>query len=217
MSSQHFLPGNKNNNSIIAYFSNNSVLSIDLNNLDKINWVKFNNIKLKNNGQKKFYSKTEKTGNANHSDDDENDEECNLINFNSKHWIVKGKNTIPDMNFIYNGTLPTFSISNTMLRDTLKRSDTLFITINNLQNADSIRVFFADNDQQTTRHYADFVAPNYTNNYYIIPSVFASLVAGSRGLIKIEAVNYTYQTIAGKQFLFRNIYSFTKPNIRIIN
>ena len=150
--------------------------------------------------------------------DDEENEECNGVDFNTKHWKVFSQNqAIPTLNFIYNGTLPTFSISNTMIRDTLKKSDTLFLTINNLQNADSIRITFADNEQLQTRHYATFVAPNYTNNYYIKPSIFSPLVAGPRAFIKIDVVNYSYQTIGGKQFLFRNIASFTKTKIRIIN
>ncbi len=207
----------KNNNSVAAYFSYNSVLQIQANALDKVTSVKFNGIKLKQNTQKKLYSKSEKVDNSNHDDEDENDEECNALNFNSKHWVIKGKNEIPDMNFMYNGILPSFDAQTIILKDTLKKTDTLFITINNIQNADSILISFADDDQLSTRHFCAFQAPNYSNTYYIPPSVFNPLAIGPRGFIQVKAINYNYQTIAGKQFLFRNIFNFVRQNVRIIN
>ncbi len=208
----------KNNNSILAYFKYAATTNIDLKSLDKVNWVRFNNIKLRYKGQDKFYVKNEQVVvTQNHDDNDDNDEECNAINFSTKQWTVKGQSSIPDMNFVYNGTLPSFDVNSNLIKDTLDKSDTLYFTLTNVQGADSIKFTFADNAQLPNRHYSAFVAPNYTNQYYIPPFVFNPLVVGNNGFITIEVTKQTYQIISGKNYLFKNKFSFTKSNIYIKN
>ncbi len=190
----------KTENSVAAYFSATSMQNINPTNFCKAGNVKFNNEKLEYNESKFFYSKTE------------------LQNFNQFNWKVSGNaGIIPNLNFNYNGTLPNFTIAKTLFSDTLKKADTLFLHISNIINADSIMVTINDNNQLPTKHYVAFIAPNYTNNYYLPPTIFAPLNVGLNAVIKLDAINYTYQTIAGKQYLFRNIYSFVKTNVLIIN
>jgi hypothetical protein len=208
----------KSNNSVLAYFTYVASTAINLQSINKVNWVRFNSIKLRYKGQDKFYFKNERTNlNQNHDDYDDNDGECNIINFNTKQWTVKGQNSIPDMNFNYNGTIPSFDVNINLIKDTLDKSDTLYFTLANIQSADTVKFTFADNDQLPNRHYTAFIAPNYTNQYYIPPSVFNTLVVGDKGFINIELIKYTYQTISGKTYLFKNSFSFVKPRVYIKN
>lgn len=80
-----------------------------------------------------------------------------------------------------------------------------------------IMITIKDNEQSSNQHYVAMIAPNYSNTYYLIPQIFTPLTTSTKGLIKIDAINYNYQTIAGKRYLLRNIYSFAKSNINIIN
>ena len=47
--------------------------------------------------------------------------------------------------------------------------------------------------------------------------MFNPLVIGANAVIKIEAINYNYQTVAGKKYLFKNSFSFVKAGVTIIN
>ncbi|MCA0431579.1 MAG: hypothetical protein LCH32_13865 [Bacteroidetes bacterium] len=209
---------NKTNNSVVCYFVQTPTTSINLNAIDKVNWVRYNGVKLKYNGSSKIYSKRQKVNNnSNHDDDNENDNECNTLNFSLKNWIVKGKNYIPDMNFNYNGVAPNISFVPNLLPDSLKKSDTLKISIGNITNCDSIIVTIADSDQLSNRHFVAFKSPNYTSELKINPSIFSPLIQGNRGFIKIELVSYNTQVVAGKNYSFIDKCSYTKPNIQIIN
>lgn len=198
---------NCNNNLLItgygmaAYFTYTPSLTIPTTVFSKAGNVKFNNEPLNYDNVKKFYSDTED------SDD----------NFTEQHWKVSGHDAIPNMNFLYNGVFPSFTINQSMVSNTLKKSDTLFITINNIQHADSIRININDNNNATNKHYIALQAPNYSNKYYLTPSMFSPLLVGTNAVVKIEAINYNYQTVAGKKYLFRNMFSFVKAGITIIN
>ena len=184
-----------------AYFTYTPGLTIPTTAFSKAGNVKFNNEPLHYDNVKKFYSETE--------DDDDN--------FTEQHWKVSGHDAIPNMNFLYNGAFPSFTINQSMVSNTLKKSDTLFITINNIQHADSIRININDNNNATNKHYIALQAPNYSNKYYLTPSMFSPLLVGTNAVVKIEAINYNYQTVAGKKYLFRNMFSFVKAGITIIN
>ena len=58
-------------------------------------------------------------------------------------------------------------------------------------------------------------APNYTIKYYLTPIMFNPLVVGGNSVIKVEAINYNYQTVAGKKYLFKNSFSFVKEGVII--
>lgn len=186
---------------VAAYFTNTPSSAIATTAFSKAGNVKFNDESLDYNSTKKFYSKTE--------DDDDA--------ITEQHWKVSGFNTIPAMNFIYSGTFPSFNINQTMVGNTLKKTDTLFVSINNILNADSIRITVNDNNNASNKHYIALQAPNYANKYYLTPSMFSPLVIGTNAVVKIEAINYNYQTVAGKKYLFRNMFSFVKTGITIIN
>ena len=47
--------------------------------------------------------------------------------------------------------------------------------------------------------------------------MFNPLVAGGNAVIKVEAISYNYQTVAGKKYLFKNSFSFVKTGVTIIN
>lgn len=190
----------KTTNSVAAYFTYDAKGNIKPSDFCKAGNVKFNNNPLDYENNLKYYAENEVTS-----------------DINQQNWKVSGHNTIPNMNFIYNGTLPNFDINQSLVKDTLRKSDTLFFQINNIQNADSVRITFSDNDQASNTHYAAMISPNYSNFYYVIPQVFEQLTSSTKGVIKIDAINYNYQTIAGKRYLFRNIYSYAKSNIKIVN
>ena len=199
---------NNSNNLLIkgygtaAYFIYTPSLTIPTTAFCKAGNVKFNEEPLNYDNVKKFYSDTE--------EDDDDD-------FTEQHWKVSGHDVIPNMNFIYNGTLPSFNISQTMVGTTLKKSDTLVVTINNIQHADSIRITVNDNNNASSPHYIALQAPNYANKYYLTPTMFNPLVSGGNSVIKVEAINYNYQTVAGKKYLFKNSFSFVKTGVTIIN
>ena len=46
---------------------------------------------------------------------------------------------------------------------------------------------------------------------------FSPLLVVTNAVVKIEAINYNYQTVAGKKYLFRNMFSFVKTGVTIIN
>ncbi len=198
---------NTNSNALItgygtaAYFTYTPSLTIPTTAFSKAGNVKFNEEPLNYDNVKKFYSDTE----------DEDD------NFTQQHWKVSGYGVIPNMNFLYNGTFPSFTINQSMVGSTLKKSDTLFVVINNIQHADSIRITVNDNNNASSPHYIALQAPNYANKYYLTPSMFNPLVIGANAVVKIEAINYNYQTVAGKKYLFRNMFSFVKTGVTIIN
>lgn len=184
-----------------AYFTYTPTLVIPTTAFDKAGNVKFNDEDLDYNNSKKFYS----------------EEEVEVDDFTQQHWKVSGRNTIPKMNFIYNGTLPSFNVSQIMVKDTLKKSDSLFVIINNIQHADSIRITINDNNSSPTKHYIALQAPNYANKYYLTPRMFNPLLIGGNSVIKVEAISYNYQTVAGKKYLFKNSFSFVKTGVTIIN
>jgi len=186
-------------NSVAAYFTYTSSDNISFDDCDSAGIVQFNGGDLFYDDDLRFY--------ANNS----------VSNIGTQGWTVSGKNQIPGMNFVYSGSMPAFDVGNNLINDTLVKSDTLFVTLNNIQNTDSINIVFWDDLQGASINKAVFKAPNYTNSYYIVPSVYDDLQTGSRACIKIEAINYSYQTISGKQFLFRNIYGFARNNISIVN
>ena len=183
---------------VAAYFSNTPSNNITSDLFCKAGNVKFNNNPLNYNNSKKYYTETE------------------VSSINQQQWKVSGHSNIPNMNFIFNGIQPSFNISENLIKDTLKKGDTLFITLNNIQNADSIMISITDDSQQQSPHHVALIAPNYTNTYYLPPLLFATLINGPRAVISIEAIKYKYQTVSNKRFLFRNMYSFVKSNI-IIN
>ncbi len=187
------------NNSVAAYFTYTPSAAIFMEVRNSAGSLQFNNTNLNYDTLGKFYSHT------------------SLSSLDTQSWTVAGAGEIDEMDFEYEGSIPTFSIHAQLLGDTLKKSDTLFITIDNIQETDSITIFFSDNPNGNTVNTAIFKAPNYTNTYYIIPSVFENLQVGSNAYMKIEASNYSYQTISDKQFLFRNIYCYTRSKITVVN
>ncbi len=209
----------KSRNGIAAYFFEQPSSPLSFGQSEKVNWVKFNNIKLKEkNSTYTIYAKSEKVNtNVNHNDNDGSDEECNTMAFATKNWTIKGKKSTPDMNFIYAGQLPIFDVNSNLLRDTLKKSDTLFVTINNVSSTDSIVFKFVDRLTSTNQNIILYKVPNYTNTYSIPPSALASLSTGFIGYITIEAFNQNYQVIQNKTYLFKNSFTFTKTGIVIKN
>lgn len=189
----------KTENSVAAYFTYTPTLYISTNQFEKAGNVKFNNAPLDYDNIKKYYNKTE------------------ILDISQQNWKVSGHSVIPNMNFLYNGTLPNFIINENLINDTLKKSDTLFIHINSILNADSIYISIDDDQQLSLSHHVALKAPNYSNTYYLPPSIFTTLVNGPRSVITIEAINYNYQTISGKLYLFRNIFSYVRANVKIIN
>lgn len=186
-------------NNIAAYFTYTPTANITPSDFNKAGNVKFNNDPLDYDNSKKFYSETE------------------VSSISQQNWKVSGHSTIPNMNFIYNGILPNFTINPSLVNDTLKKSDTLLVYINNIQNADSIMISISDNQQSPNQHHVALLAPNYSNTYYIPPTLFTLLSVGSKAVITIDAIKYNYQTVSGKRFLFRNIYSFVRADVKIIN
>lgn len=186
-------------NNIAAYFTYTPSAYIKPSDFNKAGNVKFNNNPLDYNNSGKFYSETE------------------VNNISQQNWKVSGHSTIPNMNFIYNGILPNFTINQSFINDTLKKSDTLFIHINNIQNTDSIMIRISDNQQLSSQHHVALLAPNYSNTYYLPPTIFGPLVIGPKAVITIDAIKYNYQTVSGKRFLFRNIYSYVRTDVKIIN
>lgn len=184
---------------VAAYFTYTPSINIQPSVFSKAGNVKFNNNPLNYDNAKKYY--TENT----------------TCSYTHQNWKVSGHNVIPNMNFNYNGILPNFNINANLINDTLKKSDTLFINLTNIQTADSIIISVNDNNNLPTPHRIALVTPNYANTYYLPPTLFTSLITGPNAVIKIEAVNYNYQTISGKRYLFRNIFNYTKAGIRIIN
>lgn len=189
----------KTTNGIAAYFTYAPTAVITSSICDKAGNVKFNNAPLDYNDYSKFYSETE------------------VPSINQQNWKVSGHSTIPNMNFMYNGILPSFTVNQNLVKDTLKKSDTLFIHINNILNADSIMIRISDDQQLSQQHHVALQAPNYSNTYYLPPIIFTPLMIGPRAVVTIDAINYNYQTISGKRYLFRNIYSYVRANVKIIN
>lgn len=209
----------KSNGSVKAYFSNTAISTINFNELNRLDWIKYNNINLKWLGEEtRVYSRYEKViSNENHNDEDEMDEVCNTIAFTTKNWTIKGNRDIPDMNFIYSGIIPQFDVGVNILKDTLNKNDTLFVSLSNLTHADSLSFSFYDNTDLNDKNRGLCKMPNYTSTYYIPPSVFTNLRSGYTGYIVIEAWNQNYQIIQNKTYLFKNMFSFTKPKVYIKN
>ena len=132
------------------------------------------------------------------------------------HWQVSGNGSIPAMNFYYEGVKPKFQINRKIFNDTLKLSDTLKINFDGLSNVDSVLVELFDEDNGQIQHRSNFMSPNYSNSYYIVLAIFSNFSPGLRAIINVQVINYSYQTISGKQFLFRNVFGFTKYRIPIM-
>lgn len=136
------------NRAVSAYFTYTPALNIKTTDFQKAGNVKFNNNPLQYDNSKKHY--TENT----------------TPNITTQNWKVSGHaGIIPNMNFNYNGTLPSFNVSTNIISTTIKKTDTLFITLNNIQNADSICVTINDDNNSSNKHYVVFQAPNYSNNF----------------------------------------------------
>lgn len=187
------------NNSVAAYLSPAPAETILFSDCDSAGTLQFNGDNLIYDHDSKFYS---------------NNTVTTIV---TKNWSVSGNNSMPAMNFAYTGSMPAFDLVTNLINDTLVKSDTLFITLSNIQHTDSISILFSDNLMGSSINRVLFRAPNHSNNYYVIPTVFSPLQTGTGAFIKIEAINYSYQTISGKQYLFRHIYSFARNNIIIVN
>lgn len=184
-------------NSLCSYFFNEPTANSRTTVFNPVTKVTFNETSLNYHEMDKFYSAID------------------IGDYINQNWQITGNDYIPSMNFLYNGTLPNFNINQFFLKDTINKSDTLFIPLNNTQNCDSVIISITDDSQQATPHHVALAAPNLTNMYYLPPQIFTVLVEGPRAYIKIETINYNYQTISGKRYLFRNIYSFVKPGLYI--
>lgn len=188
------------NKSVSAYFSQSSSPQILLPSRDSAGVIKFDDQSLSYNNTFKFYANND----------------LDVTNTLVK-WEVSGNGSIPAMNFEYNGVMPSFDVSDTLIIDTLIKTDTMvFIRLSNLSNADSVSIEMYDDSLGTILHRVIMLAPNFTDTYYIPAQVFQTLKAGLRAIIKVEAINYTYQTISDKQFLFRNTFAFARYRIPIV-
>lgn len=187
------------NNGVAAYFCHPPTSSPDFQNLTGAGKVAFNNGDLTKDPTVGAYSGV------------------GISSFSEKKWDVEGSTYIPQMSFSYDGELPGFNFNAMQLADTIHRDDTLFIDIPDIHEADSICIRVIENPEDASTYRVEMIAPNYTNRYYIVPEALANLGLSVHGALKIEAVNYSYQTVEGKLFLFRNIYSYIKHNIVIAN
>lgn len=212
----------ENRNSATAYFSNTPVAVVSASLFTKAGDIKLNDKKVKYNNNDNFYATKIKKHN-NDPDDDPN-EFCNTTTMEPMHWKVKGSGNIPEMNFIYGASFPEFNNSQ-ILPSSIKLTDTLFITLNSVSLADSIRINIFDNYFNTeSRKYIRVILDYnsisvYNGNrvIYIPPALLIPLAAGGNSYISIEAVKANYQTVAGKKFLFNTITSIIKPVITITN
>jgi len=184
------------NNGAAVYFSENAVVNINLDSLSKAAVVKFNEQNLSWDDDLKYYSGV------------------GIEDLATKNWDISGQNSIPAMNFSYLGDLPDFNLGTLSLMDTLSLSDTLYITIGDIQKTDSVQILITDQSEQ---HRVALVSPYYTDKYYITPSALANLSTGPQASIKIEAINYSYQTISDKRYLFKSKFSYLKYNVVIVN
>lgn len=189
----------KTTNSVAAYFTYQPTKKIVFDNFEKAGNVKFNNNPLNYNKDKKFYS------------------EVNVASIESKNWKISGHKDIPNMNFMYNGNLPSFTINANVVGNSIKKNDTLIITLNNIQLADSISIRVTEDNRLPQKKTVYFLSPNYSNTYYLPPNLLSSLSIGPRALIEIEAISYKYQTVAGKKYLFKNSFTFVKTGLTITN
>lgn len=184
---------------IAACFDYSATPVIKYNELDTITSIKFNNEVLNLDHASSVYSKT------------------NMNALLQQNWTVNGYGTIPSMNFLYSGVLPGFSVSPTIVSDTISISDTLFINLSGIHDADSVLISFQDDNQLPIQHTACYKASGLISSYYLPPAVFRLLTPGPRAVIKIDVINYNYQNISGKNYLFRNIFSYTENNLVLVN
>lgn len=158
----------------------------------------------------------------------------NSIDYSQQSWIVQGGNTIPYMNFTITQPFPEFEFAtNSQARaipnDTIYKNDTLIINLANISNADSLIInisdgFGSENDSlltnggtyDTGRVFLSFVFSAANASSIGIPSrFFDTLHEGPRAYITVQAANYTFQVIEGKNFLFKNIYTLGEGNLYI--
>jgi hypothetical protein len=187
------------NNGVSAFFNFTPCISILPGEIDSAGVITFNGDSLLFDAEKKFYSK------------------IGIDSVSTKHWQVSGNGEIPQMNFLYNGQIPVFNVCAGLVKDTLSKDDSLIVLLNDIQNADSVLVTIWDDNQLVAQHRVLCQIPNFGSYYYIIPEVMETLEVGPRAAVKIEAINYSYQTVADKQFLFRNSYSYLRRGIYIRN
>lgn len=159
----------------------------------------------------------------------------NTIDFGDQHWIVTGGSSIPAMDFITTQPLPIFKIATSgnpqakvAKNDTLDKSDTLYVNIEDLKYADSLTVsiidgYGAENDSllanggsgNNGRVFLNFQFSTNGNELQIPPSMMNSLHVGPKAVVIIKAHNYTIQNIQGQNFLFKNYYTLGEANIYI--
>lgn len=191
------------NKSVACYFTPTPVKKIFMENRISADDVHFNSELLDFNSTEKYYS---------HND---------VTDIAQKHWEVRGDSVIPAMDFYYEGLMPSFEITEELINDTINLSDTLKLNLTQVANSDSIYVSFFEDSLGTVIRTVGFMAPAindslFSSIYDIVPSVLESFNQANRLVIKVETINYTYQTLYNRQyFLFRNSYSYSKPRIQM--
>jgi hypothetical protein len=187
------------NNGVSAYFTDSPSAQPDFSKLISAGSVSFNDRTLASDPTLNAYS------------------DVGVHSVSEKNWQVEGSDAIPQMSFSYEGNLPGFDATTLNLADTVHRYDTLFIQLDGVHEADSIHILLIDNPDAEGAQRVGLMAPNYANMFYIVPAALSNLGLSTNAVIKIEAVNYSYQTIEDKLFLFRNISSYVKNNVVIVD
>ncbi len=162
----------------------------------------------------------------------------NAIVLTEQHWVVNGGGSIPSMDFTTTQSFPEFSLytpvnplARVIKNDTLYKSDTLYVDLENINYADSLTVSIIDgygagNDSLLTnggtgnngKVILDFRFPvSGGGSLAIASALLQTLHTGPKAIVIVQAHNTTVQNINSKNYLFRNSYSIGEANIYIKN
>jgi hypothetical protein len=129
-------------------------------------------------------------------------------NPSSLHWVVKGNNGIPDVDYTHTKGLPVFDWK-TFAPDEIDVKKDLNLVFTGLKNTDYIEVVLSDfHGHSITKDLEDMSNPSVS----FTTSELATLqfTSGEFFYLQYTAANVTFQVIGGKTFSFANEQSYYK-------
>jgi hypothetical protein len=134
----------------------------------------------------------------------------------SMAWDIAGNQNFPGLSFTYSGGFPSGQLLQN-LPDTLKKSDTLHLDFSGLTAVDSIYINVWDSADSLDRKFVQFKYGVNSASIDLTPDVLLLLRTGGKAFFSVELVNYQYQAILDRKYLFCNHQNFIKPSIYIAN
>jgi len=136
------------------------------------------------------------------------------LSSNSFNWHIGGNNTINTFTFNNGNPFPSFTYTNNTIPASIDTSEDFQITLNGINNTDSVFITFCRTDSVTK---GPFIIKRFSANTDSIFTVqqwyFKQYGSGQLLYLQVALSNYNIKSTAGKNYLFINNFEYKKQII----